>query len=319
MIWIELLSRHREILTRVRITGSEAHIGRGYDNDVVVDDPYVAASHLRIFRSEDGQLIAEDMGSVNGTFLDGDRTRLSRVAVDGKLPIRIGQTLVRIRESGHLVEPERIAPAERPVLPIVVAVALSGLVLGLMALDIWLAETGEPRVFNYLTPLLTIVAAILVWTGMWVLLARIFSGRSHFLLNLVIALAGTLAVAVYVQLARYFAFAFVWPLAITYQYAALWTVVALVCFLHLRNVSTGRQWLKGAIVTTGLIIVITTLTLQRSEALSDIGRQNTVNQLMPPALRVVSAREQDAFFGDVAKLKAGLDNDRKSSKSGGDR
>jgi len=319
MIWIEILSPHGEVITRVRIAGSEARIGRGYDNDVIIDDPYVAASHLRIFRSEDGKLIAEDMGSVNGTFLYGDRTRLSRVAVDGKLPVRIGQTFVRIREPGHLVEPERIARAERPALPRVVAAVLGVLVLGLTALNVWLAQTGEPRVSSYLTPLLATFAAVLVWTGMWAVLTRIFSDRSHFLRNLVIALAGTLALTVYVEFARYFAYAFIWPLAVTYQYAALWTIVAIICFLHLRNVGTGRLWLKGAIVTTGLAILVATLTLQRWEVLSEFGRQNTATQLMPPSLRVVPVKRLDVFFGDIAKLKAGLDNDRRSSKPGADR
>ena len=68
---------------RFRIAGPEARIGRGYDNDVIVDDPYVAAQHLRVFRDEAGQLIAEDMGSVNGTFLDGGKSRQARIVVDG--------------------------------------------------------------------------------------------------------------------------------------------------------------------------------------------------------------------------------------------
>ena len=97
MIWVEILSRHRDIAARVRIAGPEARIGRGYDNDVIVDDPYVAARHLRVFRDEAGQLVAEDMGSVNGTFLDGSKSRLARIVVDGTKPIRIGQTYLRVR------------------------------------------------------------------------------------------------------------------------------------------------------------------------------------------------------------------------------
>ena len=50
MIWVEILSRHRDIAARFRFPGPEVRIGRGYDNDVIVDDPYVAARHLRVFR-----------------------------------------------------------------------------------------------------------------------------------------------------------------------------------------------------------------------------------------------------------------------------
>src|SRR6202048_5276233 len=113
MIWIEILSRHRDITARFRIAVPEACIGRGYDNDVIVDDPYVAARHLRIFRDETGQLVAEDMGSVNGTFLDGGNSRLARIMIDGGHPIRIGRTYLRICEFSHVVGGERIVRPER--------------------------------------------------------------------------------------------------------------------------------------------------------------------------------------------------------------
>ena len=131
MIWVEILSRHREIAARFRIAAPEARIGRGYDNDVIVDDPYVAAQHLRVFRDEAGQLVAEDLGSANGTFLDGGRNRLARIVIDGKHPIRIGQTYLRIREIHHEVERERVAPPEWRALPIAAAATLGVSLLGI--------------------------------------------------------------------------------------------------------------------------------------------------------------------------------------------
>ena len=118
MIWVEVLSRHRDIAARFRIAAPEARIGRGYDNDVIIDDPYVAAQHLRVFRDEAGQLVAEDLGSTNGTFLDGGRNRVARIVIDGKHPIRIGQTYLRVREIHHEVERERVAAPQRRTLPI---------------------------------------------------------------------------------------------------------------------------------------------------------------------------------------------------------
>ena len=73
MIWVELLSRHRDVAGRFRVERAEITIGRGYDNDVIVDDPYVAARHLRIFRDAEGRLVAEDLGSANGTFVNRKR------------------------------------------------------------------------------------------------------------------------------------------------------------------------------------------------------------------------------------------------------
>ena len=45
----QILSRHRDVVARQRCEGAEIRIGRAYDNDVIVDDPYVAPRHLRIY------------------------------------------------------------------------------------------------------------------------------------------------------------------------------------------------------------------------------------------------------------------------------
>jgi Inner membrane component of T3SS, cytoplasmic domain len=314
MIWVEILSRHRDVAVRFRIGAPEARIGRGYDNDVIVDDPYVAAQHLRVFRDETGQLVAEDVGSANGTFLDGSKHRQARIIVDGKHPIRIGQTLLRVRDTGHAVEPEHIARPERPILPIAVAAALGVAILGIDTLRVWLAQISEPKVSHYLTPLLVVAAIILAWVGMWALLSRLFSGRSRFVPNLLIALAGVLAFSLYDELARLSAFALTWSTASTYQYVAVWSILAAVCFLHLREVGLARLLLKGTVVTALLATAIAVQTLQQSEAFSDSGRQNTTRQLMPPALRLVPLRDESAFFGKIADLKARLDGDRTETR-----
>jgi pSer/pThr/pTyr-binding forkhead associated (FHA) protein len=314
MMWVEVLSRHRDIAARFRIDTAEARIGRGYDNDVIIDDPYVAARHLRVFRDEAGQLVAEDLGSTNGTFLDGDRTRLARIVVDGELPIRIGKTHLRIRESHHEVERERMAAPERPTLPVAAVAALGASLLGVSALQIWLAQTGEQRASSYLAPLLGVVAMVLVWAGIWALMSRIFSGSSHLLRNLLITLAGGLAFSVYHELARLLAFSWTWSAASTYQYVAGWSILAAVCFLHLREVGRTRLKLKGAVVVALLVVAIAFQTLQRSEAFSDDGRQYSVHQLLPPALRAVQLTEQSAFFGEIANLKTRLDSDRLQAK-----
>ena len=75
MIWIEILGRHRDVVARYRGDGAEVRIGRGYDNDVVIDDPYVAPHHLRVYRGDDGKLVAEDLGSADGLYADDARPR----------------------------------------------------------------------------------------------------------------------------------------------------------------------------------------------------------------------------------------------------
>jgi FHA domain len=317
VIWVEILNRQRDVAARVRVSGEEASIGRGYDNDVVVDDPYVAARHLRVTCNEVGQLVAEDLGSTNGTFLDGRKNiRVTRLVIDGVQPLRIGQTLLRVRSTDHAVEPERIAPAERHALPMVLVVALTVALLGFILLRIWLAQTGEPRLSNYVTPLLTTVGTVVVWGGIWALLSRIFAGRAHLLRNLLFPVAGLLVSLIYNELARYASFALTWPAPSNYEYAATWSILAVVIFLHLREINPTRLLLKAAIVAIVLVVAIGAQTLQRSEAFSDQGRQNTARLLLPPMFRAVPLRTPEVFFKDVAGLKASVDADRRQARSG---
>ena len=84
-MWIEVLSRNGDVVARERIDTAEARVGRAFDNDVVVDDPHVAPHHLRIHRGEDGELVAEDLNSLNGLFPEhgADRVGQGRRQVQG--------------------------------------------------------------------------------------------------------------------------------------------------------------------------------------------------------------------------------------------
>jgi FHA domain len=316
MIWVEILSRHRDVAGRFRFNSPEVSIGRGYDNDVIIDDPYVAARHVRVFRDDAGQLVAEDLGSANGMYLDGSRSRSARVVVDGMQPIRIGQTYLRIREIGHVVERERLAGSGR-VAPILSAVVMGLVLLGVYALDIWVGQTSEWHLSGYLIPSLLLVGAAAIWVGLWAVLSRLFSARSQFLRHLLIAEAGLLAFWVYGELAQFSAFALSWPVAFTYGYIASWIILAAMCFLHLREVGRTHLWTKGIVVAALLATALAVQTLQRSEALANSGRQGTVHVLLPPALRMVPLRDEGAFLDDITRLKTQLDEDRVQAKSNG--
>ena len=80
MMWIEVLGRDGEVLARSRIDAAEARIGRAFDNDVVVNDPYVAPYHLRVHRGEDGVLVAEDLATLNGLYAEHGAARDGRRA-----------------------------------------------------------------------------------------------------------------------------------------------------------------------------------------------------------------------------------------------
>ena len=91
---------------------------------------------------------------------------------------------------------------------------------------------------------------------------------------------------------------------------AIWSIIAAACFFHLHAIGRTRLWLKGTIVAVLLVAMIAVLALQQSEAFSDSGRQQATRQLLPPSFRSVPLQDENAFFGDIGKLKARLDGDR---------
>ena len=69
-------------------------VGRGADNDLPLDgDEYASAHHARFEPRRDGVYV-EDIGSTNGTFVNGIRLTTNRRLVPGDV-VRIGETDLR--------------------------------------------------------------------------------------------------------------------------------------------------------------------------------------------------------------------------------
>jgi FHA domain len=71
-------------------------MGRAASADVKIDDPFASAAHARIFPRGDFMYI-EDMGSTNGTFLNGRQLRKPEQLKVADV-IRIGDTEYRYQE-----------------------------------------------------------------------------------------------------------------------------------------------------------------------------------------------------------------------------
>jgi hypothetical protein len=310
VIWVEILGRHHDVIARHRCDGVEVRIGRGYDNDVVIDDPFVAPSHLRVFRGDDGTLVAEDLGSANGLRV-GDGGAQPRVVVDGDRPLRIGRTLVRIRQADHAVAPERAAAPGARMWPR--AIALATAVFAIELLSSWLTQTTEQKPSRQVLSLVAIAGVVLVWTTAWAILNRIFAGHARFERHLVIALTALLALSIADELVDLGAFALSWRVLADFSYVGAWTMFAALCYFHLREIGPAHQKLKAAIVFgLGAAAVVTqTLSQYQYETGPWVSRQSYVRKVYPPFLRLVAPQDDDSFFAGAGRLQADLDRARK--------
>ncbi|MEU0101178.1 FHA domain-containing protein [Streptomyces sp. NPDC006267] len=106
--------------------GGQVRIGRSADADVPLDDPDVSRLHCAVTVSDDGQVSVADLGSTNGTSVDGVEVRERPVRLAPGALLRLGESALRLTAGsrpaalptapdgeGHL----RVARAETPGTP----------------------------------------------------------------------------------------------------------------------------------------------------------------------------------------------------------
>ncbi len=93
---------------------SELLIGRRspHDEGRLGGDPEISRRHARVSRGADGQLVIEDLGSVNGTFVNDERIDAPRLLQAGDL-IRVGRTVLQVT-AGVAAAPAESQPPVRP-------------------------------------------------------------------------------------------------------------------------------------------------------------------------------------------------------------
>lgn len=88
-----------------QLTNRPVTLGREAINDVVLSDPEISRRHARLF-VQDGQFFLEDLGSTNGTFINGRRVHAPTRLQDSDV-IEFGESirLQFLQSDGDEVEP----------------------------------------------------------------------------------------------------------------------------------------------------------------------------------------------------------------------
>ncbi len=70
-------------------------LGRSDEADVLLDDPYASEFHMRLVAQENG-LILHDLGSTNGTYVNGRRVTAPTTLRRGD-SVQVGKTVMEVR------------------------------------------------------------------------------------------------------------------------------------------------------------------------------------------------------------------------------
>jgi predicted component of type VI protein secretion system len=91
-----VLKFENAVLTERPVDAEEVSIGRSPDNGIVIDNPAVSHYHARVFHEED-RLMLEDFGSLNGTFVNGQRVQM--VTLKAGDSVGIGKHTILVADS----------------------------------------------------------------------------------------------------------------------------------------------------------------------------------------------------------------------------
>jgi len=104
-----VLKFEQSVLKEVSVGSKEISIGRAPDNGLIIDNPAVSNYHARVF-NEEGRLMLEDFGSLNGTFVNGQRIKM--VTLKAGDSVLVGKHSIVVTDSR---EPEGFAdPYSQP-------------------------------------------------------------------------------------------------------------------------------------------------------------------------------------------------------------
>ena len=307
---IEWVEREGHPARRVDVHAWPVTLGRAMDNDIVLDDPHVAAHPAALEPLDpaaDSTIALRVLATRNGVALNGlrvDGTAPRPLPASGAL-LQMGTTLVRLRLPGEVLAPERLLAGHAgATLPRTLLLG-AGLMALLCAQHAIALDPGAdfaawvPTLFGL--PLL-----VLAWCGLWALLSKLFQHRFDFVGHLRIALPWLLAFGLLEALWPQVAAAMNWPTGwqLTPALAALGG--ALLVHAHLRHTLPARPRAVSMAVA-GMLLLGAGISVASSLRANDSPFSTPYMSTLPlPGLRLADTVPTATLVQDMAPLAARL-------------
>jgi len=308
LAFVEVLGRHDDVLARHPVYRWPARAGRGYDADIILDDPFVAPRHLQIEPAADGRFKVSDLQSANGISLPPSARRVSSVEVGPDDVVRLGRTQIRIRTPSYAVRPEVALRAaalyRRPVSFVVMAAVL----LALVAWSAWVSTTQQEERAFLVFPTVGMGLAVAVWISIWSLVSRTVGGRANFAAHGFVACAALTALALADTLIDYLSFGFQARWLSPLGAVAAGAIVAYMLYRQLRlnsRASPRRLGITAVVVTVAALGATAGLGIVSESGQERVQRYDAT--LKPPAFLMVHGIVPEAFISEGERLKRRVD------------
>jgi len=305
--FIEILASNGDVAQRHRVDTLPATIGRGYDNDVILDDTYTAPRHAVVEDDPDhpGGLQLRDLGSQNGVVHHGKR--LPVVPLGGSTIVRLGHTSLRVRSARYPVPAELTDTTMHGWEGAVPALAGLALIALFVAVEQALSDTSAFQAISYLRVIASGLGVGLVWSGVWALVNRLFGGQARMGRHLFILGSGLIAIGAWKVVSNVLAYAWSAESLTRYGNHGTLAIACTVLFFHLRTVKPNHPRRLASVCAVLMVLgssLVLMGNLQRTGRFSD---ELYMSNMLPPSVRQSPDHSVGDFMQNAAKLKEQAD------------
>jgi hypothetical protein len=315
---LQATDRHGALVARLAVTRWPVTVGRALTADLVLDDSHVAADHLRIDSTPEGEVVVQVLKTANGVALQG---------VKHGQGAQFNWPAGRVLTLGRLKLGLRMAheplPAEEPLphfpwrMAAWTVLALAGM-LALVLGQSWLSLREPSQLAQRLPGLLMVTAVgLAAWAGLWALATKLFTGRLHFWRHVRIACVSSIAVQLGITLAALLAFMF--SLESLARFDNLLTLLGLAAavYVHLTVMVAQRRRSLAAVVAGVALLGIATLLGSQWLQNQRLSNRLYMSAMFPPSLRVAPAVPVQQFLLEAGDIRRRLDDRLKDRESDG--
>ena len=312
--FIEILAENGEVRQRQRIASLPIRIGRGYDNDFILDDAHTAARHAIVEDDGAGGLLLRDLGSQNGVIHRGQRQL--QVALSGNSIVRLGHTRLRVRASDHPVAPELSDTTRHDWEGLHPAIAGLTMIGASAAFSNWLSDADAFEPISYLMIIAYALGGGLVWASIWAVANRLFGHVARFGRHLFIIGCGLLAMEAWELGSNVAAYALSLEVLTRYGRHMFIVIVCAMIYHHLCTIKPQHPRRFGLVAVVLAILGSTLILLSNLQISGRLADEAYMAVIYPPALRLSPDHTTDAFFGDAARLQRAVDAERGKASRG---
>jgi hypothetical protein len=320
---LQATDRNGATAGRLEIRHWPVSVGRGLDADLLLDDSHVAAEHLRIDRSPEGEIRVEVLETANGVSLGAKHYGRGQSFV---WPATQALNLGRLKLGLRLAEEPVVAEEPLPRFPwrgvawtTVGLLAMLAVVLG----QSWLTLT-EPSQFSRQLPgsLGMTAVAIVVWAGLWALVTKLFTHRPQFWRHVRIACFSSVAIQLALLLASILAFSFSLETLARFGSLLLLLGVAASVYLHLGVIAPQRRRSLALLVAGLAVLAIVVMGGSNWLQNKRLSNKLYMSAIFPPSWRLAPAVPARQFIDEAGalreRLEARLKDKEAEDAAGGD-